>query len=146
MPDNKLVQITQMINDKNTLANDILNAAGSVGGVLKEKYLTPLNAAIAEISSNVEKNPSKEVTLINAMRSFMPEGSRHTADKVTGMLNQITCLQRLAGQLGSMANSGVAGACVHSDGVYEIDEQCVRRRSSPNLNGLLMMMLLMSGR
>jgi hypothetical protein len=135
---NRLIEVTQMINDKNTLTNDMVHAAEVVGGIFKEKYLNPLNSAIKENHGFVEKNPSKEVRLLQAMRAFMPGDKQVSADKMIGMYNQIEAIQRMSGYIN---NTGTA--CVHSDGIYEIDENCVRRNSGSNMGGMIMMMLLL---
>jgi len=143
----KFVEIMQTIAGKTTLSNDFAAVMGAINNLFSEKYLTPISAAIKETYDIVEKNPSREVALIQSMRSLVGANNQLKIDEAINLLNQIEVLRIIAEQLDSAScsvNPTVNAACVHNDGVYEIDEQCVRRKANPNMNDIFIMMLLIN--
>jgi len=115
------------------------------------------NDLLAFIRKNreyVEKNPSNMVQLVQTMSSLMGEEHRSAANEAINLLNQLETLKRVNGQLNSCSETQAENDvqahstncnCVHRDGVYEIDEQCLRRNSKPrhNMNNILLMMMML---
>jgi len=148
MSESKFFEITQMMADKNNISNDMLHAASLVNEMFNTKYLTPLNNAIQETLDQVAKNPSREVRFIQSMRTFLGAQNQAQVDEAINLMNQFETMRRIIGQLGAggvdVNGHPLNGTCVHNDGVYEIDENCMRQKSCNDTSNLFMVMLMMN--
>jgi len=111
---------------------------------LTQMILAPLDTAIQQQLDFVEKNPSGEVQFIQSLRPLMGEHNQASLDETISLFNQAEALRRIVDQLSPCNENVVSNACVHSDGVYEVDENCRRRKTTPNMNDIFVMVLLLS--
>jgi len=148
----KIYEITQMMNDNQVIKGDMSQAANMVKSMLSEKYLAPINKAIAAENKRARKNPTREARLLDALKPFMDHKSHDAVNKTIDMLHMMETLRGISAQLPKSAytpmnhvpNLAAASgdASLRDDGVYDVDEKCMEYKQTPNLMPIFCMMAL----
>jgi hypothetical protein len=98
------------------------------------KYLSPINAAMAADRQYYNSHPNKEINLLSALKPFL--GSNVDIDKVIDAVNTIRIFSDITSQdtntepahvplsLPSVTAAAIEDSAIHSDGIYEIDQDC----------------------
>ena len=136
--ENKIYEITQMMNDNQVIRGDVNHAAGVIKAMLNEKYIAPITRAIAAENKKARKNPCKEARLLAALKPFVDARSHSNLEKAIDVLYMAETFRGLTGNMPKPQNfrqtmaANVQDASVHGDGVYDVDQQCIEfKRQSP---------------
>ena len=122
---NKIYEITQLLSSPDNVKNDIREAMDLLARHFTNKYLSPINVAIASHRDYCSSHPTKEVNLLNAFKPFV--SGNDVIDRLIDAFN----IYRLIYDLQSERNTVVSAAqiedsAIHPDGIYEVDQGCVR--------------------
>jgi hypothetical protein len=136
-----------MVTDPTSIKKDMSRAADVVRDMLEEKYVERIKDAVRYHKTKSRKNPSKEVTLIQALKNFMPPDQHERADKLIEAMTFADTLKSIGVRIGSADYCGndVKSASVHEDGVYDIDDACARAKNVGGALGLILLISVMSG-
>jgi hypothetical protein len=119
---------------------------------IKERYIGAVNRCVRRHYENERKNPSKELRLLALMKEFSGEGR---GERIDGMIEALTLANTYRDIKDGLAVSAsrVSAAesdtpSVHSDGVYDVDDNCLARKYGPRPDALsaIMMMIFLNGR
>lgn len=155
MSDNNIIyEITQKITDKDNLQNDISEAIGLVSNMFREKYINKLQSAVQKKHIEIQKNPSKEIKLMYALKPFLNESSHHDIDNVINAMLSLNTIMTIQNELSSRSiikqNSVVStqsipeDPSIKSDGIYDVDENClIANQSGVSLNNNGMNVILL---
>ena len=131
--------------------------AAAVRQVVADKYINRLNEMIRRGREAAMENPSREVTLLAALRPFMREESRCRVD---GAIDGLTAFELLWSARESVASVPTQPMeytietaetadrnSIHDDGVYDMDNACLLERGAISGQtspiGMLMLMAMM---
>jgi len=135
-----LYEITQRLQDKNAMQDDLQEASDLIKQMFYKKYLHKIHKEIISHSEKIKNKHSKELGLLHALKPFMSEHERDIIDKI---IESITIFKTISFIQQDMKTHeyNIAGFAnkqsEHSDGVYDIDEDCIKN------NNFLQTMLLM---
>jgi hypothetical protein len=132
--------VIAMMKDTNMIKSDVTRAANVVRDMFEEKYAGRIKDAICYHQTKACENPSKEITLIQALKNFMPPGERQRAD---ALINAMSFADTMNSMRGQFANN-IENTSIHDDGVYDIDDQCVCGKTTNNALGLILLLSAMN--
>lgn len=147
-----MYEIIQSINSKENLQSDFDDIQMLLSAHFRKKYVEKLENAFKRYQKDNEKNPSNEVKLLNALKPYIPSEKRGDIDNITEMLTFISTFENIRKEAGA-ALPKTAASAIHEDGIYEVDEECLRQQHTElveppqNINAaqLMLVMGLMSG-
>lgn len=152
---NRLMEITQMLQDANNINRDIDEALSLVKDHFKEKYFKSIQSAVRTQRLKVMEKPPKEVALVNAMKQFAPSEQRHKYDKLIDAVLTINSWAEIQKNLHSAPSKQPKipsmqkgnDESVHPDGIYDMDKQCLMQinNKSESFVDLMFLMTLLSG-
>lgn len=150
MPDNMNVyEITQMMSNKNNIQRDMTEAMSLVQALFREKYVDRLNQTVQAHHMRAEKQPCREVRLMQALKDFVPEEKKKSLE---GMIDTCLMLETIRGmqnelreaqfQSMGLAEPKLDDMSVHLDGVYDVDVACLgNKKNQPmGMAGLFMVL------
>lgn len=121
--------------------DDINEATALVINMFKEKYISKFQKAIEGKKEQVMHEPSKEIKLIQSLKDFMPEDKRKNAESMIEMLSLMEAISEMQKEAVTLKESNGmklsdlnkynlenADNSIHSDGIYEIDRECLLSR------------------
>ena len=127
-----LYEVTQMLQDKVKIKDDIDEAANIVMKMFYEKYLQKIEEEVENQRLQVKKNRPKEVELLYALKPFITEDKYPIVDKV---VETIIMMETIAGLQTQIDSS------MHRDGVYDIDTKCLADKRNNFTNAALLFAL-----
>lgn len=86
MEKSELYDLARLIDNKEGLGNDFSNVMDLFRDTLQKKYVSKIHAAANAQEEAVVEHPSKEVTLLRAMRAFTEESKRGQMDQMIQMI------------------------------------------------------------
>jgi hypothetical protein len=125
---NKIYEITQLLSSPENIKNDLNEITDMVFKHFSTKYLSPINAAMASDRQYYNSHPNKEINLLNALKPFW--GSNVDIDKVIDAVNTLRIFSDITSQgigaepLQLVTAAAIEDSAIHSDGIYEIDQDC----------------------
>ena len=150
MSNNLVYEITQKINDNESVQKDINDALTLVQNLFKERYLDKMSHVINAHTEVSKNNPPKEVQLMSVLKAFVPKEKHEMLNKASEILLLMSTMQNIQNdfQAVSIQNSKDSDymSSIHADGVYEMDTECLTgtRTSVNNAAPLLMMMAFLN--
>jgi len=133
MSEKKIYEIVQSFSDRNNLQNDLEEALNLVSKHFRDKYVGRLDTALNISRKSFMQNPTKEMQLINAMRPFLPPEQHERLDSITEMLTLLSTFEGLRSEASAAAlaqpEAMEADPAIHEDGIYEVDENCLYKKS-----------------
>lgn len=162
MSENNIIyEITKMMNDKPAIQNDMNEAMMLVKKMFEEKYISKINNIVKDHHEKTRKNPSREINLLQAFKAFTPENEQTKIEKLIDSLYMLETLSSINSEYKAsppvvrssesneqqpVSASAVNEDCsIHSDGIYEIDNQCITTKENRGFS-FLPVFLLMSMR
>jgi len=161
MSEKRVYEIMQVLNDKNNIEKDMEEALGLVFAHFRGKYLERLGKAFDKCRENSVSNPSKEVSLIHALKPFLPNEQHEKLNEMADTLTLLSTFENIRKEAGQIEEFTVKAAAaeevvepvkdpaIHEDGIYEIDELCMLKKqkgAKPDVAGLMLVMSLMGKR
>ena len=133
MSEKKIYEIVQSFSDRDNLQSDLDEAIKLVSRHFRDKYVGRLDTALNVSRKNFKQNPTKEMQLINALRPFLPPERHEKLDAITEALTLFSTFEgvRRDANAASLAQAeGIADdPAIHEDGIYEVDENCLYKKS-----------------
>ncbi|MCL2619700.1 MAG: hypothetical protein FWD97_02040 [Defluviitaleaceae bacterium] len=80
---------------------------------------TQMMKNLEQKSKHARRNPSKEAQLLHALKPFVPQANHKTLEDTMDFLHLLETLR------------SIGGNSVHSNGIYDIDQECMSRRKKP---------------
>lgn len=165
---NFLYEMTQMLNNKQNMQEDMSLAMEAFSNVFKEKYLNRINQAMLKSHNDVRSNPTKEICLLEALKPFA--ATSETVSSIERSIELFTTMNVLK-KMGfakhsktpeenlsqnyysasSINDNDVKASSVHSDGIYDVDENCITSKDNrgvqkgSNFSNIMLMFALMNG-
>ncbi len=169
----KIIELNNLISDNNSLQNDITEISNLIKTMFQKKYISKLSDELKIQKQNHQKNPSKEIQLIQAVKPFISQSRHNDIDKITDALINITTLMDIQKdflentkknnvkqtpkkqilpekQISAMDTTVTQkeDSSIKKDGVYDIDEICLLSNQSikqnSNQNFLALYILLIA--
>ena len=137
----KIYEIASIMNDNQLFKGDVNHAANMVRGMLTEKYIAPIKKAIEKENARSRKNPNKEARLLAALKPFVAKEAHKKLDEVVDAIHLMETMRGLKEHLPKpkavtaqnipQPEDAPKDPSVHPDGVYNIDEDCMKNKSNP---------------
>ncbi len=127
-----LYEVTQMLQDKSKIRNDMEEAANLIKNMFYEKYLQKIEEEVEHQRLQVKNNRPKEIELLYALKPFIPHEKYVMVDKLA---ESIMVMKTIAGLQAEMDKS------MHADGVYDIDTNCLADKKNNFANAALLFAL-----
>ena len=156
MGHNEMLDMLHSIRNKETLQRDFYEIAMTARGMLHEKYISRIHAALHEHSTQARQNPPKEARLLEAWKPFLPKEKHEAIDRCVEFFLAHDACRKLSESISMAAPPHIRAASVggdpsiHHDGVYDVDTQCARpqgqtanRAAQPTPTVWALVMLLM---
>lgn len=159
-----LYDLSRRLCNPEQVRNDANEAMTMVMNMFMDRYVNRAGDAMRRHMVQAKKNPSKEVNLLMAMKPFMGEANWERVDKTVDTLMLYDTIRQLAEPASAMSLSsregydyndsqnypgeGTETGMVHDDGIYEIDEQCLKEKSMGTPKSLMagLMIAMLMGR
>jgi len=133
MSEKKIYEIVQSFSDGANIQSDLDEAIGLVSRHFRDKYLGRLDTAFNQSRKNFKQNPTKEMQLINALRHFMPPERHEKMDSIAEMLTLLSTFESIQKEVNAVSLAQVEAtetdSAIHEDGIYEVDQNCLRKKS-----------------
>jgi len=147
---NTIYEITQLMNDRAVIQNDLDEILGIVKDVIYKKYITKFQLALDEQTDIVSKNTPREIKLLDALKPFMEENSHSNIDKMIAMIYKVNTAKNINTEIQKCSaidktnNNSDIESTIHADGIYELDNKCAAntRPSNTNITELIFMLLV----
>lgn len=94
MEKNDIYELSQILN-QNGLGNDFSQIAATLRDTIQKKYIQKLHAAANVRQNDVVEHPSKEVTLLRAMKAFTNENGKQQMDHIIQSLLFLQSIQNV---------------------------------------------------
>ncbi len=124
---NKIYEITSQLSSPDNLRNDFKEIINFAAQHFNNKYLSPINTAIASRKAYCFSHPCRETNLLKAFKPFAANDKG--IDELINMINTLRIFSEIYSKPKEAALSVSAAAindtAIHSDGIYEIDEGCL---------------------
>jgi len=100
---NKIIELNKLINNSESFQNDITEISNLIKTMFQKKYISKLSEELKIQKQNHQKNPTKEIQLIQAVKPFINQEKQNDIDKITDTLINITTLMDI--QKGVLENA-----------------------------------------
>lgn len=160
---NVIYEITRQIQDKDNIQNDINQAFNLVTDMFKKKYINKIDEELKLRIDKIDKNPPKEIVLLNAIKLFLDKSNHQDIDNTINVAKNFFAIASLKENLNKnkeslikdIPNNMILASSVQSlniddsvkdDGVYDIDESCIfgiNNKTLFNNNILIILIILM---
>jgi len=146
MQESKIYEIAQMINNRSTVENDLSEAKSMITKMFHDKYINKMHTAIIEKHDYSYNNPTKEVNLLNALKPFIVESKHTKLEQAIEMLTFMNTVSNIKSEVAPVLYSQNVSiqdesSFIHPDGIYEIDESCLKTGSKNQILPLILLML-----
>jgi len=145
-----LIALNDLIKNGNSLQSDLTEAAELIKSMFKQKYISKLENELKIQKQIHQKNPTKEIQLIQAVKPFIDQKRHKEIDSITDTLINITTLMDIQKdftknnekqeenkhQVKAMDTvlTERNDPSIKKDGIYDIDESCLLTKQSSGRN------------
>lgn len=135
-----LYEVTQMLQDKNAIQNDMEEAISLVRDMFYKKYLKKIQEEIENRREKIKTNRPKEIELLYALKPFMPQEKNFMIDKIAESMMMV---KTLTGMQSEIKNKNHEGESIHSDGIYDVDTNCLAAKNNSFINTMMIIAMCM---
>lgn len=128
-----IYEVTQMLQDKNNIQNDMQQAMELVKDMFYKKYLQKIEKEVEIRREKIKANRPKEVELLYAVKPFLAQDKSDVIDKMADSIMMMQTLNTLQSEM----NRDYKKESVHSDGIYDVDENCMASKNNNFVNAML---------
>lgn len=128
-----IYEVTQMLQDKNNIQNDMQQAMELVRDMFYKKYLQKIEKEVEIRREKIKANRPKEVELLYAVKPFLAQDKSDVIDKMADSIMMMQTLNTLQSEM----NRDYKKESVHSDGIYDVDENCMASKNNNFVNAML---------
>ncbi|NMA82941.1 MAG: hypothetical protein GX962_03645 [Epulopiscium sp.] len=140
-----IYQVAHMMTSEEHITKDFQEIMDGLKDMIYNKYIGTLQAVVQDQYKSSKKNPTREVRLLEAAKPFVESTQHSKIDKWIDTMHAIRTVQSLRQDLQEYWLPGAQSinAMEHADGVYEIDEACMRGKvmGTGNSRGDMIMLL-----
>lgn len=149
---NVIYEISQKIQNKKVVQNDMKEAIDLVANLFKTKYIDKIDCELKTNIKDVQNNPTKEIVLLNALKPFTQKEKHQNIDNIINLATNIAAFKNLIPKQQLSIQQNVVKASnldidpsVKEDGVYDIDENCLYYVNNNNnsQSGIILIMFLL---
>jgi hypothetical protein len=145
-----IYEITQLMNDKKLIQNDLDEVLSIIKDVIHQKYISKFQLALDEQKELVSKNTPKEITLLVALKPFLEETSHTYIDQIIDIMYKVSTAKSIDAEIQKCSihkTDNTSSECeltIHDDGIYELDNHCKINKnfSSINITEIIFMLLV----
>lgn len=87
-----LIELNKLINNSGALKKDLSEASNLITSMFQKKYISKLKDELRIQKLNHQKNPTKEIQLIQAVKPFISQSRHKDVDAITDTLINMTTL------------------------------------------------------
>lgn len=147
MRDNYLLQdIGNILGTNIDLKEDIRQIADNIKNMFKDKYISKVHSIIEDNKIQIQENPTKEITFLQAAKPFINSESHILIDQFVEGMNAVRTIQNLVQQIKDLQvqrnENNEEIALTQNDGVYEIDEVCMNSKNQNVVGGEMFILFL----
>ena len=152
----QIYEIANIVGNDKLFKGDVSSAANIIHNMLSEKYISPIKKAMEQENTRSRKNPSKEARLLSALKPFMPQANHKKLDETLDTIHLLETLRGIQKRLprpkvqattqNVQTQELTTDPSVHTDGVYDIDKQCLDTPKSPLIPLFLILIMSNMGR
>jgi len=147
-----LVELNKLMNNGNSLKNDLTEASNLITSMFQKKYISKLTNELKIQKQEHQKNPTKEIQLIQAVKPFIDKSRHNEIDMITDTLINLITLMDIQKDFDEINKENISSEIkekqvlamnniltpeddksIKKDGVYDIDETCLF--TNQNVNG-----------
>lgn len=132
-----IYEVTQMLQDKNNIQNDMREAVNLVKDMFYKKYLEKIQTEVKDRQEKIKLSRPKEVELIYAMKPFVAHDKSIMLDKLADSIMMMKTINALKSDI----KIDYKSESLHPDGVYDIDENCIASKNNNFINAVLMLVM-----
>ncbi len=161
---NTIYEIAQLMSSRTNLQNDFAEAAQLINNLFKKKYIDKINYTIQNQRTNIQKNPSKEINLLNAFKPFLNSEYHSNIDSLINIFTDMNVIKNIQNEIYKNRKVSVSSlnsindteknkyknisidSSIQKDGIYEIDQKCISNKQSEvnnDNNGIYPILLFM---
>ena len=173
MSNNKeLYEVAQMMRNRDSIQSDMREIREVIANLLQKKYLDKFSEALKFQQGKIEKDPSREVQLLRAVKAFSDPSKHDSIEKMIDSLLMIRTIQNTNAEIASASaniraaeykqesknpsdsaysaySSNSSDPSIHKDGIYDIDQSCIQQKklgckSNDTISNFASMMIMMS--
>ncbi len=138
-------EVAHMMTSEEHITKDFEDILSGLKDMVYNKYIGTLESAIQAQHERTKNNATKEVQLLEAMKPFVDSNQHSTVDQLIKTMQAMNTIQALRNDLQRYWNSSSKSIdhLYRQDGVYEIDEECMKRNilGTGNVQGDMIMLL-----
>lgn len=102
---NKILEITQLVQDKAGLENDFTQVMEMLHDKFQKKYVNKLYSVVGSEQDKVNNHPPKEVKLLRALKDFTPEEGKSNIDRIIEMMMFMNTARNMQGNIHTLTQS-----------------------------------------
>jgi hypothetical protein len=144
-----ICEVTQMLQDKNIIKNDLEQAFSLVKDMFYKKYLDKIQLEIKNKRENLKINRPKELELLYALKPFIPKEKNYIIDNTAEYLIILNIIRSLQAEINSdvlnknnkFISTQSKDSSEHQDGIYDLDKNCLDKKNSGFINAFLMLVV-----
>lgn len=147
MGNNELLQdIGNILGCNIDLQQDMIDIKENIRSMFQEKYINRVQSLVNQNKSRVETNPTKEIALLQALKPFIGTEMHWKIDKLTETMNSFRTIQLLNDKMQTAqpqrSEKKEEKILKRSDGVYEIDEVCMKAKEQGSGGGFIIFIFI----
>ncbi|WP_058486247.1 hypothetical protein [Defluviitalea phaphyphila] len=141
------------------LNEDIKEMINTIKDIFKKKYIDKITNFIENGKNQIKENPSKEISLLQAIKPFIDTNNHSQIDNIIEAMNMMRTvqsfnekikniqIQKNEEQKNDYLNEKNKEVLIKEDGIYEIDEACMREKQQSfflgNEKGIIFIILIL---
>lgn len=128
-----ILELARLFGAKDGLESDLYETAEFLRQNIMNKYVTKINRTLTSKEKSIVENPSREVTLLRALKNYAGEDARSGIERAIEAINFVNTARGIQSEVGQAAeeiNAGIVG--MSSDGEESAG-------FAPNLVGAVLM-------
>lgn len=102
MENNDIYELSQLLGNQNGLENDFSQIFTTLRETLQKKYIQKLHATASARHNDVIEHPSREVTLLRAMKAFTNDNGKQQMDNMIQALLFLQSIQNVGQDVSSL--------------------------------------------
>ena len=130
----EIFELSKKLSDPVHAKSELNEAMGLVARMFRDRYTSRFAETLHRMKESSRLEPPKEVALLRSLKPFMHENSHEGIDRMTEFMILSDALMKLQAQKVAMQASAPSTGgdedIIHTDGVYEVDWDCVKEKEA----------------
>lgn len=99
MENSSVLDFAKSIDSSDNTSENFIEAISAIQSGVRNNYSNPLHALIASHEKETEKNPAREVALLNALSMFVSGESRDSLMNISNLISKINTFNSIHSKL-----------------------------------------------